>query len=77
MPLFQGWGKTTLRQKRQFEKKRFFRFYAKIAANTGFRGAALEQRKIQPTTKSRNFSKCFIALFVTFLQFSDTCQKFF
>ena len=56
-------------------KKLFFRFYAKIAADTGFGVQHWNNLKIQPITKSRNFSKCFIALLVTLLQFSDTCQK--
>ena len=78
-----GLGKNNVPAKKQIWakkaiwKKRFFRFYAKIAADTGFRNAALEQRKNTTNNKSRNFSKCFIAVFVTFLQFSDTCQKFF
>ena len=68
MPLFQGWGKTKLRQKRQFEKKRFFRFYAIIAADTGFRGAALEQRK---NTTNNKKSKLFKMLHCSFCHFSS------
>jgi len=49
-------------------KKRFFRFYAKLAADTGFRSAALEHRK--NTTNNKN-SKLFKRLYCTF------CQLFF
>jgi len=63
--------------KKAIWKKRFFRFYAEITADTGFQSAALEQRKIQPVTKGQNFSKCIIALFATSLQVSDACQKIF
>jgi len=63
-----------LRQKKQIEtkttiwKKLFFRFYATIAADTGFRSAALQQRK--NTTNSKK-SKLFKTFYWT------VCQLFF
>ena len=54
--------------KKAIWKKWFFRFYAKIAADTGFRSAALEKRK--NTTKNKK-SKLFKMLYWIF------CQLFF
>ena len=68
-----GWGKTMLRQKKAnwekkaLWKKRFFRFYAKIAADTGFWSAALEQCKNTANSKK---SKLFTMLYCTFCHFS-------
>jgi len=59
-----------LGQKGQFEKKRFFRFYAKIAADIRFWSAAL--KKMQPITKSQNFQNALLNFLSTF-QFSATC----
>jgi len=67
-----GVGEKMLRQKKQIGvkkaiwKKRFFRFYAIIAADTGFWSAALEQCKNTTKNKKWNFSKCFIELFFNF-----------
>jgi len=68
--------KSQLGQIRQFEKSDFLGFMPKSLPILDFGVQHLNNAKIQPITKSRNFSKCFIALFITFLQFSDTCQKF-
>ena len=56
-----NWGKKAI------SKKRFFRFYAIIAANTGFRSAALEQRKNTTNSKKWKLSK---TLYWTFCQLS-------
>ena len=54
-----------LRQKKQIEtkttiwKKLFFRFYATIAADTGFRSAALQQRKNTTNSKKSKLFKTF------------------
>ena len=49
-------------------KKLFFRFYAKIAADTGFRSAALEQLK---NTTNNKKSKFFKMLYCTFSHFAS------
>jgi len=54
--------------KKAIRKKRFFKFYAKIAADTGFRNVALEQRKI---TTNNNKSKPFKMLYCSFCHFSS------
>ena len=83
LPFFQGWGKTMLRQKsklgqkRQVEKSDLLGFTPKSLPILDLGVQHWNNAKIQPIPKSRNFSKCFIALFVTFLEFSDTCQNFF
>ena len=59
--------KSKLGQKNQFQKSDFFRFYAIIAANTGFRSAALEQRKNTTNSKKWKLSK---TLYWTFCQLS-------
>jgi len=58
-------------------KKAISRFNAKIAADTGFRSAALKQRKNTTNNKKSKLFKMLYCIFVTFLQFSDTCQIFF
>jgi len=69
-----GLGKNNVPAKKQIGakkaiwKKRFFRYYAKIAADTGFRNAALEQRK---NTTNNKKSKLFKMLYCSFCHFSS------
>jgi len=64
-----GLGKNNVPAKKQIgAKKRFSRFYAKIAADTGFRNAALEQRK---NTTNNKKSKLFKMLYCSFCHFSS------
>jgi len=73
-----GLGKNNVAAKKAIWKKAIFLgFTPKSLLILDFRVQHWNNAKIQLITKSRNFSKCFIALFVTFLQFSNTCQKFF
>jgi len=68
-----GLGKNNVPEKKQIGaknaiwKKRFFRFYTKIAADTGFRNGALEQRKNTANTKK---SELFKMLYCSFCHFS-------
>ena len=59
--------KSKLGQKKQFEKSDFLGFTPKSLPILDFGVQHWNNAKIQPITKSQNFSKCFIALFVTFL----------
>jgi len=58
--------KSTLGQNRQFEKSDFFGFTAKSLPILHFGVQHWKNAKIQLITKSQNFSKCFIELFVNF-----------
>jgi len=71
-----GLGKRIAASKKAIQKKRFFRFYAKIAADIGFLSAALEKRKNQPNKKSKLF-KCLIELFVNFSSIFSNLSKNF
>ena len=70
-------NKSKLGQKRQFEKSNFLGFTANSLPILDFGVQHWNNAKIQPITKTRNFSKSFIALFVNFSSISDTCQKFY
>ena len=74
LTIISGLGKNNVATKKQIGakkviwRKRFFRFYAIIAADKGFRSAALEQRKNTTNSKKSKLSK---TLYWTF------CQLFF
>ena len=70
-------AKKKIGAKKAIWKKHFLGFTPKSLPILDFGVQHWNNAKIQPMTKSRNFSKCFIAVYVTFLQFSDTCQKYF
>jgi len=70
-------AKKKIGAKKAIWKKHFLGFTPKSLPILDFGVQHWNNAKIQPITKSRNFSKCFIAVYVTFLQFSDTCQKYF
>jgi len=69
--------KSKLGQKMQFEKSAFLGFTPKLLPILDFGMEHWNNAKIQPIPKSRNFSKCFIAVFVTFLEIFGHLSEIF
>jgi len=62
--------------KKAIWKKRFHRFYAKIAADTGFRSAALEQRKNTTNKKVETFQNGLLQFLSLFFNFRTLVRNF-
>jgi len=70
-------AKNNVAAKKVIWKKRFFRFYAKIAADTGFRVAALEQRKNITNNKKSKLQNVWLHFLSLFFNFRTLVRNIF